>query len=677
MLQIVCVDSGNYCGRGHEYVTKLYDMVHRNLPDRFPGKFIVFSDYLSDYGSGIEVAPLPGNLNGWWNKLWLFKSGLFEPGSRILFFDLDIVITGKLDDIATYDGKFAILSDYYHPTQVQSAVMAWEAGAVDFIWDDYEAAGFPEVDGGDQEWIAAALEQRRFKPDLLQRKFPGAFASYKGDHCQSGPPKGVSVCVFHGHPRPHEVTDGWVPWVWKIGGGTSAMLESICNTESNRLLENVRRSCVLDLPWLEMRHATDEPIVIAGGGPSLSQCFTEIPDDAPILALNAASFWLQRKRPAARISQVILDARPEMIGMVDRNAEAHYFASQCHPGLFEIAGINPVLFHPNIAGIQNALGKTDKPVHLIGGGSTVGLQAMVIAYVLGYRRMHLIGMDSSYLEDEGHAYPQPLNDGERIIEVTVAGKTFKAAPWMAQQADEFQVVSSQLANMGCEIIVHGSGLLPTVAKEIQRQNILAENGVIEPDGSGAHLRGAALLEKLGEIKDPIGAEIGVFQGAMSRRLLAYRNDLRLIMVDSWAVHFPENTYAETGDFHAHLDAFQQEISYRNAVDSIGFARDRAMILRQNSTDAAKTVLDRSLDFVFIDADHSEAGCWADIHAWLPKLKPGALLCGHDYANSNFPQFGVTQAVNRFATENDYRIELGPNFTWFIRLPKMMGVASAA
>jgi uncharacterized Rossmann fold enzyme len=37
-----------------------------------------------------------------------------------------------------------------------------------------------------------------------------------------------------------------------------------------------------------------------------------------------------------------------------------------------------------------------RPVHLIGGGSTVGMNAMVLAFAAGFRKIHLYGFDSSY-----------------------------------------------------------------------------------------------------------------------------------------------------------------------------------------------------------------------------------------------------------------------------------------
>jgi len=52
--------------------------------------------------------------------------------------------------------------------------------------------------------------------------------------------------------------------------------------------------------------------------------------------------------------------------------------------------------------------------------------------------------------------------------------------------------------------------------------------------------------------------------------------------------------------------------------------------RMSSLEAATTYLDKSLDFVFIDADHSYEAVRADIIAWWPKVKNGGIISGHDY-----------------------------------------------
>lgn len=55
-----------------------------------------------------------------------------------------------------------------------------------------------------------------------------------------------------------------------------------------------------------------------------------------------------------------------------------------------------------------------------------------------------------------------------------------------------------------------------------------------------------------------------------------------------------------------------------------------MPLRMASPEAAEHFDNHSLEFVYIDADHSFDAVWADIAAWLPKVKPGGILAGHDF-----------------------------------------------
>ena len=63
----------------------------------------------------------------------------------------------------------------------------------------------------------------------------------------------------------------------------------------------------------------------------------------------------------------------------------------------------------------------------------------------------------------------------------------------------------------------------------------------------------------------------------------------------------------------------------------------------NSVDAAKRFKDKSIDFVFIDADHSYESVKEDLNVWWPKVKVGGAIGGHDYHSS----FGVVKAVDEF------------------------------
>lgn len=205
MLNVVCVHVGNYCDRGGEYVERLFNGIYRNL--RRPFRPWCISDTPAGMITarcaklGVMEIPADPGVNGWWNKVALFRPGIFPAGERVLYFDLDTVITGDLSDIASYQCKFAALGDFYFKGNLNSALMGWEAGALDHIWRVWDRCGRPQFDpGGDQSWIEAV--QPTYDP--WQEMFPGQIVSYKVD-CQDGLPKDARVCCFHGRPRPHEV----------------------------------------------------------------------------------------------------------------------------------------------------------------------------------------------------------------------------------------------------------------------------------------------------------------------------------------------------------------------------------------------------------------------------------------------------------------------------------------
>jgi hypothetical protein len=180
------------------------------------------------------------------------------------------------------------------------------------------------------------------------------------------------------------------------------------------------------------------------------------------------------------------------------------------------------------------------------------------------------------------------------------------------------------------------------------------------------IRASEILKRLPD--GPLrGAEIGVFKGQLSALLLHGRPQMLLYLVDSWApTQEQPRAYIDCGDFHALLPAEKQERCYRETLTAVRFALDRAVILRMNSVQAAARVDDGSLDFVFIDADHSYEGCRADIEAWTPKVKPGGYLCGHDYDHPIKTGFGVKRAVDEAVERHGWALVTGDDLTWFVR-----------
>ena len=81
----------------------------------------------------------------------------------------------------------------------------------------------------------------------------------------------------------------------------------------------------------------------------------------------------------------------------------------------------------------------------------------------------------------------------------------------------------------------------------------------------------------------------------------------------------------------------------------------------SSPGIAAKYADKSLDFVFIDASHDEKSVRCDITGWLPKIKSGGVLAGHDYSSKSFP--GVRRAVDsmlpqrKLVSKNCWMVEL--------------------
>ncbi len=474
-VTFVCLKAGT--AFGPEYVNILRDMVARNLPLGYPGRFVCITDDVAGLDDGIETLPLPDDLEKWWGKLYMFKRGLFPDGSRLVFLDLDTVIVGSVAQLANYRGRFATLRDFYHPKRMGPAIICWEAGAyAASIWDQWVNDGKPRHPMGDLWWLNNMGPEFVKNADLLQDLFPGEFRSFKA-HCHPVPPKGTKVVCFHGQPRPHNCDAAWVRDVWKIGGGGMADLEIVANTDHQKTADNVRANITRALPWLEVKEAHAGHAVIVGGGPSVAQTLSEIRwrqnQGHLIVALGGAARYLQRNGILADC-QVLLDARTENVKFVLPEVPAHFVCSQCDPSLFEtLAGRNVTMYHVNTAPTLEVLAG-GREAHLISTGSTVGLIAMGIFYTQGYRNIHLYGMDSSYTDKaRHHAYEQKINDADRVIEAVVGGRTFTCAPWMVAQVEEFQQIAIQLMDADCTITVAGEGLLPHVARMLAQPEEIA------------------------------------------------------------------------------------------------------------------------------------------------------------------------------------------------------------
>ena len=129
-------------------------------------------------------------------------------------------------------------------------------------------------------------------------------------------------------------------------------------------------------------------------------------------------------------------------------------------------------------------------------------------------------------------------------------------------------------------------------------------------------------------------EVGVATGTFMEVILAIWPHT-YIGVDRWK-------HVKDYDDSANVDQEAQEKRYASCIETVKKAGQRASVLRLDSCIAASTFDDKSLDVVYIDAEHTYEAVMRDIKAWAPKIKPGGFLCGHDYYN--ITQFEVRRAV---------------------------------
>ena len=180
------------------------------------------------------------------------------------------------------------------------------------------------------------------------------------------------------------------------------------------------------------------------------------------------------------------------------------------------------------------------------------------------------------------------------------------------------------------------------------------------------VRAGEVLRRLPQDRAVRGAEIGAERGFMSQSLLARREDLFLVMVDAWEAG--GGPYADpASDYHAALSPQMVDEYRKAAIANTAFAADRRQVIHARSVAAAAQVPAGSLDFVFIDADHSYEGCRSDIEAWWPAVVPGGLFGGHDYGSDAFE--GVQRAVDAFVARTGLALSLGDNKTWFVTKPE--------
>jgi hypothetical protein len=143
-----------------------------------------------------------------------------------------------------------------------------------------------------------------------------------------------------------------------------------------------------------------------------------------------------------------------------------------------------------------------------------------------------------------------------------------------------------------------------------------------------------------------GVELGVLKGDTMLYLLRQCPDLCMFGVDIWEPQPEQEAVRDAGG-----RSYQQHPLNRYYAD-LKKRVPPGRLMRMRTDEAARKFKDETLDFVFIDADHTSEGVRADIENWLPKVKRGGAVMGHDL---HFPSVKsvVDEMLPKYETHPDH------------------------
>ncbi|TES92947.1 MAG: class I SAM-dependent methyltransferase [Candidatus Cloacimonadota bacterium] len=120
----------------------------------------------------------------------------------------------------------------------------------------------------------------------------------------------------------------------------------------------------------------------------------------------------------------------------------------------------------------------------------------------------------------------------------------------------------------------------------------------------------------------VGAEIGIYRGANAGFYLK-ELDIKLVSLIDPYVGYGNYSPVKVG-----LKHFEE--AEKLAHEKLRNYERRIMWVKKKSSEAVKFIDDNSLDFIYIDGNHSHDSVAEDVTLYYPKLKMGGLLAGHDY-----------------------------------------------
>jgi hypothetical protein len=217
------------------YVERLYNMLSRHISRGI--RLHVYTELERPVPAPMIKHVLPawgihGPKRSWWYKMTLFDSA--KHAGPLLYFDLDTVIVDNIDWICDLPlNYFWAVQDFRYLQRanhlsMNSSIMWWDTRRFDLVWTAFQQENLGTVMKkyrGDQDYLNHALvESLRFldperilswRWQCLGNGYNFKRRNYQNSDAVTYIPTGTSVMVFHGQPKPADLTDPAITQHWQ------------------------------------------------------------------------------------------------------------------------------------------------------------------------------------------------------------------------------------------------------------------------------------------------------------------------------------------------------------------------------------------------------------------------------------------------------------------------------
>ena len=148
-----------------------------------------------------------------------------------------------------------------------------------------------------------------------------------------------------------------------------------------------------------------------------------------------------------------------------------------------------------------------------------------------------------------------------------------------------------------------------------------------------------------------GAEIGVDRALNAIDMLEHIPDLFLYLIDPWKGRAARRSYS-------------RRRRYANAMKRLAPYSKAFTVIKETSLKASLEIPDKLLVFVYIDGNHEYDFAMLDTIIWIPKIRDGGIISGHDYRRG---YYGVKPAIDDYVKYHGIELHIIPQRNWYFEI----------